>query len=306
MPSSHSVGLRPKKGWARRNYRYVCHSLLPTMVQRKEPAHFDFETDFYRPIPAGQMEVVWIGHASFFIRTATHNILIDPVWDGWIGPIKRRQDPGIPIDLLPHIDVILISHAHFDHLSMKTLRKICCGQETILVPEGVSSVLKGIPHASLCEMSEWQEVSLDGGDLQITFTPCHHWGARYITDHEKGFGGFLIDSAGHTLYHSGDTAYFDGFAEIGARSQIDTALLPIGAYDTPSGRETHMNPEEALLAYHDLSARQMIPMHFGTFPISMEAADEPLMRLREAVASSTTLSENAVLTPRVGERVMVK
>ena len=100
----------------------------------------------------------------------------------------------------------------------------------------------------------------------MTLTPCAHWGARVLHDTHRGFGGFIIEHAGRTIFHCGDTAYFGGFKEIGKRFDVDVALLPIGAYDPPSGREVHMNPEEALLAFHELGAKVMVPMHYGTFP----------------------------------------
>jgi L-ascorbate metabolism protein UlaG (beta-lactamase superfamily) len=101
-----------------------------------------------------------------------------------------------------------------------------------------------------------------------------------LHDSHRGFGGFIVEAGGRTVFHCGDTAYFDGFKEIGERFKIDVALLPIGAYDPPSGREVHMNPEEALQAFLDLKARQMVPMHYGTFRLSYEPMDEPPERLR--------------------------
>jgi L-ascorbate metabolism protein UlaG (beta-lactamase superfamily) len=101
-----------------------------------------------------------------------------------------------------------------------------------------------------------------------------------LHDSHRGFGGFIIEAGGRTVFHCGDTAYFDGFKEIGERFSIDVALMPIGAYDPPSGREVHMNPEEAVQAFLDLKARQMVPMHYGTFRLSYEPMDEPPQRLR--------------------------
>lgn len=299
---SRKVGLKPQKGWAKRNYQYLSSSLFPSMIRKREPSHFE-PSDVLRPLEHDEMEIIWIGHASFFVRTPHHNILIDPVWAKWVGPLKRSREPGIPIDHLPPIDLILISHAHFDHLCLRSLRKICTGQETIIVPEKVSSVVKSIPCAEIREMSDWDVATFDS--LEVTFTPCFHWGARYIHDTHRGFGGYLLKTPGHHLYHSGDSAYFDGFAEIGERHHIDTALLPIGAYNCPSGREVHMNPEEALVAFNDLGAGKMIPMHFGTFPISIEHPNEPLDRLHAAVNGVHHLKDR-VVTPRVGERVFVK
>ncbi len=293
------VGLMPEKGWAKRNCQYLGSTFLPSLLRRREPSFFDPSTEFH-PVEHGAAEIIWIGHASFFVRTPEHHILIDPVWVNWVGPLKRRQEPGIPIERLPPIDLILISHAHFDHLCLRSLRMICRGRETIVVPRGVADVIRRVPCRELLEMSDWD--TLDHGSLEITLTPCHHWGARFIHDTHRGFGGFLLKSHGHQIYHAADTAYFEGFSEIGDRHDIDTALLPIGAYNNPSGRETHMNPEEAITAFRDLGASKMIPMHFGTFPISIEPHDEPIHRLRAAVEGDEELSRRIHL-PRAGERL---
>ena len=102
-----------------------------------------------------------------------------------------------------------------------------------------------------------------------------------LHDSHRGFGGFIVEAAGRTIFHCGDTAYFEGFREIGARHKIDVALLPIGAYDPPTGRDVHMNPEEAVQAFLDLDAQWMVPMHYGSFRLGYEPVDEPVKRLRQ-------------------------
>ena len=108
------------------------------------------------------------------------------------------------------------------------------------------------------------------GPLKISLTPCHHWGARMLADSHRGFGGFIIEANGRSIFHCGDSAYFSGFGEIGERFPIEIALLPIGAYDAPSKREVHMNPEEAVRAFLELRARKLVPMHYGTFRLGYE------------------------------------
>ena len=115
--------------------------------------------------------------------------------------------------------------------------------------------------------------------MSITLTPCHHWGARMLHDQHRGFGGFVLRAGGRSVFHCGDTAYFDGFAEIGRRCPVEIALLPIGAYDTPSQRAVHMNPEEAVKAFQELGAKTLVPMHYGTFRLSYEPLEEPPQRL---------------------------
>jgi L-ascorbate metabolism protein UlaG (beta-lactamase superfamily) len=291
------VGLKPEKGWAKRNYQYVSKALIPTIMRKRDLAHFDVPPIF-GTLEHNELEVVWIGHASFLVRTPHHNILIDPNWALWIGPVKRTRLPGMRIDDLPKIDAILISHAHMDHLHRPTLKRIANGQ-TVFVPKGVSSLLKGMNFGRVHELDLYQHFQFD--ETEIIFTPAYHWGARMIHDTHRGFGGFIMKTAHSSLYHCGDSAYFEGFTEIGQRYSIDTAILPIGAYDSPSGREVHMNPEEALQAFEDLQAKQMIPMHHETFPLGIGLPCEPRRRLN-AAAEARRITDR-ILSPLEGEAV---
>lgn len=294
------VGIVPEKGWAMRNYKYLSSSLLPSIIRKREATGSEIAPVF-KDLAEDEIEVVWIGHASFLVRTPGFNALIDPVWAKWMGPLKRHRDPGIDIEHLPHIDLVLITHAHFDHLCRMTLKRIVDGSQTVIVPRGVGGVLRKLPVNEVHEMSDWETYGFKGSEIH--FTPAHHWGARYIHDTHKEFGGYVIKTPGHSVYHSGDSAYFDGFVEIGERHQIDTALLPIGAYDCPSGREVHMNPEEAVKAFLDLGAGKMIPMHHATFPISNEHREEPMIRLRESIREHDI--EDRVVAPGEGEQVIL-
>ncbi len=298
--SGRRVGLVPEKGWAKRNYQYLSSSLIPSIVKKRETTGPDGPPVFKELLP-GQIEVVWIGHASFLVRTPSFNALIDPVWAKWMGPLKRHRDPGIDIEHLPKIDLVLITHAHFDHLCRMSLKRIVDGSQTVIVPRGVAGVLRKLNVDRIEEMGDWDYMGFR--DSEIHFTPAHHWGARYLHDTRKGFGGYVIKTPGHSVYHSGDSAYFDGFSEIGERHNIDTALLPIGAYDCPSGREVHMNPEEAVKAFFDLKADKMIPMHHATFPISNEHPAEPMIRLRNAVEEFQITDR--VIAPGEGEQVVI-
>ena len=204
------------------------------------------------------------------------NLLIDPNWAKWLKVIKRIRHPGIRLHDLPSIDLVLVTHAHFDHLDRKTLRGVAEDQP-VVVPFEVGNLVHDLGFRSVHELHYWE--TFEHESLKISLTPCHHWGARFLHDSHRGFGGYIIEAGGRTIFHCGDTAYFDGFKEIGERFDIDLALLPIGAYDPPSGREVHMNPEEAVSAFIDLKANKLIPMHYGTFRLSYEPLDEPPVRL---------------------------
>lgn len=275
------------KGWHRRNF--MSEVLLPSLFAKR--AGTTQSADF--PVLEGnQICVTWIGHASFLVQTRDLNILIDPNWARWLKIIKRQRNPGIELHDLPAIDLVLVSHAHFDHLDRKTLRAVA-DQQPIVVPENVGSLVRGLGFNQVHELARWECFEHRG--LRITLTPAHHWGARVLHDSHRGFGGFLIEYEGRTVFHAGDTAYFQGFPEIADRCPIELALLPIGAYDNMSQRDVHMNPEQALQAFQELRAKTMIPMHYGTFRLSFEPLHEPPQRLLEKATSLGLLDQICIL-----------
>jgi L-ascorbate metabolism protein UlaG (beta-lactamase superfamily) len=280
------------KGWGGRNARFIGRVLLPEIFRRRRG--ISHRPDLALPEAPCRFKVTWIGHASFLIQTGLMNILVDPNWAKWLAMVKRVRMPGVHIDHLPGIDVVLVTHAHFDHLHVKSLRKIADGQP-ILVPKGVGKIVQNRGFGQVVEMEYWDQVRI--GELLVTFTPSKHWGARMVHDVHRGFGGFLIQNdAGRSVYHCGDSAYFDGFLEIGQRSKIDLALMPIGAYEAMSGRTVHMNPEEAFDAFRDLGAGHMVPMHYGTFPLGGEPMHEPLERFRQAARHRSLEDKISILT----------
>jgi L-ascorbate metabolism protein UlaG (beta-lactamase superfamily) len=174
-----------------------------------------------------------------------------------------------------------------DHLNRPSLRRIVShtlrvtGKSPIaVVPWGVTDLISDLGFSRIAELEWWQSKHIAG--LDITMTPSKHWGARFFKDTHRGFGGYVVRAAGHSIYHSGDTAYFDGFSKIGRRLKPQVALLPIGAYQPDNYRAVHTSPEEALQAFIDLGSRQMIPMHYGTFRLSQEPMEEPVARLLAA------------------------
>ena len=290
-------GLLPKKGWPARNYQFLRHRIVPQIF--KKPAGETKHLELTSP-PEGKVRLTWIGHASFLAQFDTHTLLFDPNWANWHGPVKRQQAPGFPLDQLPEVDLVLVSHAHFDHLHKKSLRAVQ-SRHGIIVPQGSGNLVKRLGFDDVREMKVWDEHHID--DVRILHTPSHHWGARYGHDTHRDYGGFLTGVSGRKIFHCGDSAYFEGFKEIGEREDICIALLPIGAYEAPSGREVHMNPEEAIQAFLDLDADLMIPMHYGTFPLGNEHPDEPVERLL-AEARRLDLSDRIIIPePGVGIEV---
>lgn len=240
---------------------------------------------------ARELGVTFIGHSSFFIQMGGRSLAIDPNFARWLIVLKRQRRPGVRLRDLPPLDLVLVSHAHFDHLHRPSLRAIArltrryCGQApTIVVPKNVGDIVARLGFSRIVEMNWWQEFTDD--KLTITHTPSQHWGARMLRDFHRGFGGYVVRSGRHSIYHAGDTAYFDGFREIGKRLHPEVALLPIGAYHPAHYRNVHTSPEDALQGFLDLDSRYMVPMHYGTFRLSYEPFDEPLKRLREAAAKA--------------------
>ncbi len=247
-----------------------------------------------------ELGVTFIGHSSFLVQIAGRKLLIDPVFAERLIALRRLRRPGVRIKDLPAIDMVLLSHAHMDHLNRPSLRRIVAHNTKVagrapiaVVPWGVEDLVSDLGFTRVVTLEWWQTKSIGG--LEVTMTPCKHWGARFFKDTHRGFGGYLIRGGGHSLYHSGDTAYFDGFAKIGKRLKPEIALLPIGAYRPDSYRGVHTCPEEALQAFLDLGARRMIPMHYGTFRLSQEPMEEPVERLMAAARQAGVAGSVCVL-----------
>jgi L-ascorbate metabolism protein UlaG (beta-lactamase superfamily) len=292
---STRVTLKPGMAWHRRNF--LSEVVIPSLFTKRSGERV---APRFPKLHPGELCVTWIGHASFLIQTHDSNVLVDPNWAKWLKVIKRLKQPGIELHHLPDIDLVLVTHAHFDHLDRRTLRRIASDQP-IIVPVGVGTLVYDLGFNLVHELDYWQTIELDG--LRISLTPCHHWGARLLADLHRGFGGFVIEANGRTIFHCGDSAYFPGFQEIGERYDIEIALLPIGAYDPPSGREVHMNPEEAVQAFLELGAKKLVPMHYGTFRLGYEPLDEPLARLLSRAKEAGIRDE--VLVMKEGEPVVL-
>jgi len=182
----------------------------------------------------------------------------------------------------------------------KSLRALSA-REGIVVPQGSGGLVKRLGFSGVREMKVWEEREIGG--MRVLHTPSHHWGARYGADVNRDYGGFVVGSGERKVFHCGDSAYFPGFKEIGERVEISLAMLAIGAYDAPSGRDVHMNPEEALQAFEDLGAEFMVPMHYGTFPLGNEPPEEPVERLLEEAKKRGL--EDRVIVPEAGKAIEI-
>jgi L-ascorbate metabolism protein UlaG (beta-lactamase superfamily) len=169
----------------------------------------------------------------------------------------------------------------------------------LIVPPNVKDLVFDLGYRAVEELPWWEELLL--GKTRITATPANHWGARVVHDMHRGYGGYVLRSGEHSIYHSGDTAYFDGFAEIGRRLDPDVALLPIGAYHPENFRTVHSSPEDALRGFVEMGARWMIPMHYGTFKLSQEPVEEPIERLIAGAQKMGVLEKVRILEEGVAE-----
>jgi L-ascorbate metabolism protein UlaG (beta-lactamase superfamily) len=252
------------------------------------------------PGPGAPARVTWLGHASFLVQLDGVSLLVDPALGKNIfGGIDRNVPAGLDLGELPPIDAVLVSHSHYDHLDLPTLQAV---EAPIVAGLGLEPYFRA-RQLRATELGWWQETRV--GDVTITFVPAQHWSRRGLFDtNETLWGGFVIEGSAATVYHAGDSALFDGFAEIGARfPAIDLALLPVGAYDPGWFMlRQHMDPEQALQAFEDVGARVMVPMHWGTFKLADEPLDEPPRRL-EAERQRRRLPPERVRVLAVGATI---
>lgn len=238
-----------------------------------------------------QLAVTFINHASFLLQIGGLNILTDPVWSKRVSPFKfvgpkRVREPGISFYDLPNIDLVIISHNHYDHLDLSTLRMLACKyQPKVIVPIGDKSLVQSTGIKNVEELDWWQSITINE-NTSITFTPTKHFSARGLFDHNLSlWGSYVIKSDGKKIYFGGDAAYSHHYNEIYNKfGAIDISLLGIGAYEPDwFMREHHMNPAEAVQAHLELHSKLSIGMHFGTFQLSAEAIDQPVVDLRTAL-----------------------
>ena len=258
-------------------------------------------------VPAGQIAVTFIGHATFLLQLQNLTILTDPIFSPraspfrWIGP-KRIRPPAIALANLPRVDVVLVSHNHYDHLDLETLRWLAREHRPLIVTTlGNKAWLASRGVGNVVELDWWQ--SHPSAALELVCTPAQHFAARWPWDRCKTlWAGFALKTSAGKIYFTGDSGYSATFAEIGARlGEFDLALLPIGAYEPRWFLEcVHMNPAEAVRAHRDLRAKRSIAMHYGTFQLTDEGIDAPVQAL-VAARHAAGLTENDFRTLAFGE-----
>ncbi|MFC7735940.1 MBL fold metallo-hydrolase [Roseomonas sp. GCM10028921] len=272
------------------------------------PRHVE---DPAEPLPAepppGHAAITLIGHATFLIRIAGGpSLLTDPVWSERCSPLpflgpRRARLPGLRMESLPPLDAVLLSHNHYDHLDVPSLRRL--GAPRIITGLNNAPILARNGIAGAEELDWWGETKV--GSATVTYLPAHHFSARGIRDRGRSlWGGFAIRTAVGSILFAGDTAHGGHLAEIGAElGPFSIGMIPIGAYEPRwFMRAVHMNPEEAVRARAETRTRTAIAMHFGTFKLTQEGIDEPARALAEARAGAG-LAEGDFIVPRFGQTI---
>ena len=230
------------------------------------------------------IRTTYINHATALVQVAGLNILTDPVWSTRVSPVtfagpKRVRDPGFPIESLPQIDLILISHNHYDHLdtaSLKALRQQQEKEPVIVSGLGNAKLLKKQGYPNAIELDWGEQIAV--GDATVHFVECQHRSGRGVTDQMKTlWGSFVVDTPEGSIYFAGDTGYSPHFKEQGQQyGPFALSLLPIGAYEPRwFMKDIHLNPAEAVQAHLDLNSKQSLGIHFGVFQLTWEGINEP-------------------------------
>lgn len=255
-----------------------------------------------------EIAVTFVNHATFLIQMEGVAILTDPVWSERVSPFhrigpKRVRKPGVAFQELPPIDIILLSHNHYDHLDTATLRRLRQRfTPTVLAAAGDARLVKSLGFNNVRELDWWDEIQFNE-TLKATFVPAQHFSARGLFDRQKSlWGGYMIESCGRRVYFAGDTGYSTHFLDIKSRlGSPDIAMIGIGAYEPRwFMKPLHMNPAEAVCAHQDVGSKQSIAMHFGTFQLTAEAIDQPQVDLKRALAEGG-IPENEFVTLHEGE-----
>ncbi len=256
---------------------------------------------------ADQITAAWLGHATVLVNFLGLNILTDPVFFPrcgiHMGPLtlgpKRHVACALQPDELPPIDLVLLSHAHFDHLDMKSLQRV--NRDAVVVTaRDTADIFRRIPFRQVIELAwnETLEIQTAHGSVTLAAFQLRHWGARMRNDDHRGYNAYLIERGGKRICFTGDTARIDAH-HLGARGPIDLMIVPIGAYH-PWIR-SHCTPEEAVAMSNEADARFILPIHHQTFKLSWEPMDEPIARFHKALAqepqriAATQIGETFVL-----------
>jgi L-ascorbate metabolism protein UlaG (beta-lactamase superfamily) len=282
-------GIRNDKSF----FTFLKWQLTSDKVPWPKSAENQFQYKAFEPDSADKIYVTFINHATFLIRWKNFNILTDPIWSERASPVsfagpKRVRPPGALFEDLPPIDLVVVTHNHYDHLDIPTLKRlkekfnpefrVALGDGPLLKENGISKVQEMDWHQS--EMFKKEQES-----LELIYVPALHWSGRGLSDRFASlWGGFIFRSGERTIFYAGDTGYSKHFKEVTNKyGPFGLAMLPIGAYEPRwFMKENHMNPDDAMMAWQDIGSPPTLGMHFGTFPLTDEGLEDPVRDLQKA------------------------
>ncbi|MES1955234.1 MBL fold metallo-hydrolase [Salinisphaera hydrothermalis] len=312
---AHFDGRRFSNPWRQRSSRRRRFGLWRWLLRPRSPSWPPAAPDVDAPdieIPPRRSEtprITWIGHACVLIQLEGLNLITDPVYAAHVGPmpgigVRRHTPPAIDWADLPPIDLVLISHAHYDHLDRATITALVRRDDPVLLAGlGLNRWLARRGSRRIVTLDWWHSSKPLGDGLSITAVPAQHWSRRGLFDRNRSlWAGFWIETASHRLYFAGDTGYGPHFRWIRERlGAPDFAMLPIGAYEPRElMRAQHMNPDEAVTAHNELEAGQSMGIHFATFKLTDEPRDQPIHDLTTARARHG-LTDTAFIAPAFGQ-----
>lgn len=251
------------------------------------------------------MTFTWLGHSSFLLQLGKKNILVDPVLSEFSSPVsfagpKRFSEIPISVEQMPEIDILFLSHDHYDHMDYETITGLKNKVKKFIVPAGIDSILRGwdVEDDKICTLYWWENVEIEGSSY--TLTPSQHFSGRDpLKRNITYWGGLYINNGFHKIYYTGDGGYCDVFKDVRAKlGSPDLMISECGQYD-PSWASVHMFPEEAVQAALDTGALRMIPVHWGAFCICNHAWDDPIIRVTKAAEEQNV----KLATPRIGQTV---
>lgn len=310
----------PPEGQAPRRSRWLWRWLLRDGMP-EWPAAVDVSPAPPPPsrVPAGALQVTAVGHATFLVQMEGLNVLIDPIWSdrcspvSWAGP-RRRQAPGLRFEELPPIDVVLVTHNHYDHLDLPTLERLASrGVARAVTPLGNGALIRGAGIAAVDELDWWGSLRLTPA-VTLTLVPARHFSSRTLWDRNRAlWGGFVLSGPAGHVYHAGDTAYGPHFRQIAARfAPLRLAMLPIAPFRPrqPDGApaappsQVHMGPAEAVQAHLDLGAQRSMAAHFQVFQLGFEGFDDATADLALAL-QEREVSPAVFVAPKPGQVIAV-
>jgi L-ascorbate metabolism protein UlaG (beta-lactamase superfamily) len=315
QPPPPPPGQEPRRGRASWIWRFIFGNEWPEWPEMRDVSPGQPPA---ARVPKGALLVTPVGHATFLIQMDGLNILTDPIWSercspvSWAGP-RRRQAPGVRFEDLPPVDVVLVSHNHYDHLDLPTLNRLAeKGTPRAIVPSGNLSLVQGTGIPSVDERDWWQSVRLSP-DVTVTLVPAQHFSSRTPWDRDKTlWGGFVVSGPSGNVFFSGDTGYGPHFREIARRfSPIRMALLPISPYRPQQWKEplpyssgVHTGPAEAVRAHMDLGAQVSVAAHFQVFQLGADGFDDAVNDLA-SILKECNLKQGAFVVPMLGRAIQL-